>query len=77
VKRRGSKIGKKAKVTQSKERNYEPRTIIIGYVFRMGLRESGHSGHKREPHYQLGMKKEEVLIIVVIIVVGYSFSGRR
>jgi hypothetical protein len=28
-------------VSQSKERNYEP-SIILGYVFRMGLRESGN-----------------------------------
>jgi hypothetical protein len=35
-------IGKKAQnltVNQSKERNYEP-SIILGYVFQMGLRES-------------------------------------
>jgi hypothetical protein len=34
------KIGKKAQnltVNESEERNYEPRTLIIGYVFRTGL----------------------------------------
>jgi hypothetical protein len=39
------KIGKKAQnlsVSQSKEINYEPG-IILGYIFRMGLLESGNS----------------------------------
>jgi hypothetical protein len=33
-------------VSQSKERNYEP-SIILGYVFRMGLRESGNYRQNR------------------------------
>jgi hypothetical protein len=37
-----SLLNKLVTVSQYKERNYEP-CIILGYVFRMGLRESGNS----------------------------------
>jgi hypothetical protein len=44
-----STIGKNAQnltVSQSKETNYEP-SIILGYVFRTGFKESGNSVHNR------------------------------
>jgi hypothetical protein len=39
--------GHDVKVSQSKEIKYEPRTLILGYVFRRGLWESGNSGNNR------------------------------